>query len=149
MQTFLPYPDYQLSLDSLDNRRLGKQRVEALQIMNVIEGRSQGWQHHPAVKMWIGNRDHLAYYHNLSLEIWVKRTFVNRMDFMYVPADLPERPWFIGFDLFHQSHRSNLKRKDSKYYKFDDPDDLPYVWPHGTEHKYYLATIKNGWINEH
>jgi hypothetical protein len=32
MQTFLPYPDFRESLESLDNKRLGKQRVEALQL---------------------------------------------------------------------------------------------------------------------
>jgi len=33
MQTFLPYPDFAASSAVLDDRRLGKQRVEALQIV--------------------------------------------------------------------------------------------------------------------
>jgi hypothetical protein len=36
MQTFLPYEDFTLSAQVLDYRRLGKQRVEALQIYNVL-----------------------------------------------------------------------------------------------------------------
>ena len=36
MQTFLPYPDFVKSALVLDYRRLGKQRVEARQILDII-----------------------------------------------------------------------------------------------------------------
>lgn len=36
MQTFLPYPDFIRSAQCLDNRRLGKQRVECLQILKTL-----------------------------------------------------------------------------------------------------------------
>ena len=51
MQTFLPYPDYYQSARCLDNKRLGKQRVEALQIHNIVSGKrtTGGWINHPAV----------------------------------------------------------------------------------------------------
>ncbi len=39
MQTFLPYPDFKESFRALDSKRLGKQRVEAFQILNAIMGR--------------------------------------------------------------------------------------------------------------
>lgn len=35
MQTFLPYPDFALSAKVLDNKRLGKQRLEAKQILEI------------------------------------------------------------------------------------------------------------------
>ena len=35
MQTFLPYPDFARSARCLDNRRLGKQRVESYQILRA------------------------------------------------------------------------------------------------------------------
>ncbi len=38
MQTFLPFSDYALSAQALDNKRLGKQRVETLQILQVLLG---------------------------------------------------------------------------------------------------------------
>lgn len=38
MQTFLPYADYAQSAAALDQKRLGKQRVETLQIMQVLLG---------------------------------------------------------------------------------------------------------------
>ena len=43
MQTFLPYPSMGQSVRCLDYRRLGKQRVEALQILNALDGKSKGW----------------------------------------------------------------------------------------------------------
>ena len=42
MQTFLPYPSFDASAKVLDYRRLGKQRVEAYQILNTITGKSAG-----------------------------------------------------------------------------------------------------------
>jgi len=41
MQTFLPYPDFKKSLQTLDYRRLGKQRVEAYQIIRILKAASQ------------------------------------------------------------------------------------------------------------
>lgn len=38
MQTFLPYASYTKSAKALDNKRLGKQRVETLQVLQVLLG---------------------------------------------------------------------------------------------------------------
>ena len=38
MQIFLPYKSFKKSAEVLDYQRLGKQRVEALQSINIIEG---------------------------------------------------------------------------------------------------------------
>ncbi len=38
MQTFIPEPDLYQSVRVLDRQRLGKQRVETLQIMNACVG---------------------------------------------------------------------------------------------------------------
>jgi hypothetical protein len=38
MQTFLPYNDFVKSARVLDYKRLGKQRVEGMQIINAITG---------------------------------------------------------------------------------------------------------------
>lgn len=44
MQTFLPYPNFAASARVLDNRRLGKQRVECVQILKAIQpGYATGW----------------------------------------------------------------------------------------------------------
>ena len=41
MQTFLPYESFRESAKVLDWRRLGKQRVEGMQIINAIEGKKR------------------------------------------------------------------------------------------------------------
>ena len=55
MQTFMPYEDFRKTFECLDYRRLGKQRIEAFQILRCLEGLTSGWKNHPAVKMWRGH----------------------------------------------------------------------------------------------
>lgn len=129
MQTFLPYPDFKKSLQVLDSRRLGKQRVEAYQIIRAIKY-GGGWRHHPAIKMWRGNVNALKLYYNLSLEEWVRRGYKNRMKKMRIHGKIVYPAWF-GKNDFHASHRSNLLRKDITYYSnygWTEPPNLPYNW---------------------
>jgi hypothetical protein len=133
MQTFLPYPDLELSAQSLDWRRLGKQRVECLQILNVLEGTSKrmGWRNHPAVKMWAGHTEALRAYMNESILEWVTRGYNNTMEIRPTDPDARLPEWF-GKEDFHASHRSNLIRKDPTWYGqfgWKEGPDLPYVWP--------------------
>ena len=86
MQTFLPYSDIRQSLKVLDNKRLGKQRVEAFQIINAITGRPKldgtpykGWLNHPCSVMWKKFIPALKFYHNCCIDEWVSRGFVNTM----------------------------------------------------------------------
>ena len=135
MQTFLPLPDMYESVSVLDDKRLGKQRVEALQILNTLEGRSQGWRHHPAVKMWRGHEDALRKYHNLCIREWEYRGFRNNMPFMEEVGGVASLPSWFGVEKFHASHRSNLLRKDPDFYGWfgwSEPNDLPYCWPQET-----------------
>lgn len=68
MQTFLPYPDFAATARVLDQRRLGKQRVEALQLQRALTVPGHGWRHHPAARMWAGHEEALVRY---GLEICV------------------------------------------------------------------------------
>jgi hypothetical protein len=52
MQTFLPYSSFEESARILDYRRLGKQRVEAWQILRSLDGITKGWSNHPAVRRY-------------------------------------------------------------------------------------------------
>ena len=132
MQTFLPYPNFQQSFECLDYRRLGKQRVEAFQILNVLLGRTQskGWVNHPATKMWKGYENALKLYFNMCVDEWIKRGYKNTMKYEIIEGGIILPPW-IGSKSFHRSHQSNLLRKDSlhygKYFKNVSPN-LPYVW---------------------
>lgn len=130
MQTFLPYPDFRESARVLDYKRLGKQRVEARQIINtlVVGGR---WSRHPAVLMWSNHLVALSAYHNAMIDEWVRRGYRNTMSHLAVAA-VYRLPDFIGDEAFHASHRSNLLRKEPWHYSqfgWTESPDLPYVWP--------------------
>ncbi len=137
MQTFLPDPDFTESLRMIDKQRLGKQRVEAYQILRVLmfPDQAKGWKRHPAVLMWTGHVDALKLYYNLSLLEWRGRGCMNRM-LMYPSGTEPEMPWWMGRPEFHLAHQSNLVRKAPDFYGplFPGvPPDIPYWWP--TEHE--------------
>lgn len=139
MQTFLPYQDFRKSLECLDNKRLGKQRVEAKQLLNIVMGvnKSKGWTNHPAAKMWRGYPKALAIYYNTCLEVWEERGFKN-IKLTKIPIimhSLTPFPEWFGDPDFHASHQSNLLRKNPEHYGkyFDVPNNLPYIWPTGEE----------------
>ena len=130
MQTFLPIPDFQETARALDYRRLGKQRVEAMQILKALRGESLGWRNHPAVKMWRGFEEALETYQFVMIEEWKRRGYRNTMIARnFKDYQLP--PWF-GREDFHIAHKSNLLVKNYEYYvkHFGNeiPLDLPYVW---------------------
>lgn len=136
MQTFLPYSEFIASAESLDDKRLGKQRVEAFQILRAITDPSYGWQHHPAVNMWRGYEEALALYGLAVCLTWAQRGFDDNMltrffPYVGVPGTFGYPDW-LGDGAFHRSHQSNLVRKDPVIYgpQFPDvPPDLPYYWP--------------------
>lgn len=138
MQTFLPYADFTLSARSLDNQRLGKQRVEALQILRTLTGISQGWRNHPAVKMWSGHERQLRAYGLAICAEWQARgyrdTCADQLRSLALDGS-DALPAWLGSLAFHLSHKSNLLRKLPSHYKPqwpDVPDNLPYVWPVGS-----------------
>lgn len=133
MQTFLPYPDFIQSVRVLDYRRLGKQRVETFQVLNILLDRTptKGWRNHPVTKMWTGYENALKLYQNFTIQEWIKRGYNNNMELEQVDMKKIELPHWFGNKDFHKSHRSNLLRKDFEYYSqyFDEPSDLEYYWP--------------------
>lgn len=154
MQTFLPLPSFQDSARCLDNRRLGKQRVEAKQILlalGVPVGQHNGnpssrRKNHPAVKMWYGFERALAHYAIAICDEWRARGFQDTLTEQFVqasewirltygdiaPSSVAGIPGWIGDPAFHAAHRSNLLRKDPEHYSrlgWSEPSDLPYVWP--------------------
>lgn len=129
MQTFVPYDSILKSLACLDDKRLGKQRVEAKQILKALD-EGGGWANHPATLMWRGYEDCLRYYHNGCIIEWVARGKRNTMMLLDHPDDF-EMPWW-WYGEIHASHRANLLRKDPDHYgQFgwtEDPQ-TPYFWP--------------------
>lgn len=138
MQTFLPLPDFEKSLSYLDDKRLGKQRVEAAQIINILSGNGKkmkngmiAWSNHPAVKQWDGYLDALKLYFNISVQLWVGRGKKNTYSLFEIPENITMPPWF-GCKEFHSSHRSNLLRKKPEFYSkygWTEDSSMPYFWP--------------------
>ena len=148
MQTFLPYRDFRKSLSVLDWRRLGKQRVEAHQVLNVLLGRTntKGWRNHPITRMWRGYENALKLYFNLCVEEWVYRGYNNNMKLEEITGDVVYPHW-LGDKSFHSSHRANLLRKDYKYYhKFtwNENPDSPYTWYDTDKQQWYLQHVGTG-----
>jgi Pyrimidine dimer DNA glycosylase len=131
MQTFLPFPDFEKSAKVLDYRRLGKQRVECVQLLSALSGVKKGWVNHPAAKMWRGHELALAKYKDICIREWISRGYKNTLPLSDIQESAPFPAWF-GDELFHRSHQSNLLRKDPVFYgpHFPGvPNDLPYLWP--------------------
>lgn len=131
MQTFLPYPDFTESAQALDYKRLGKQRVEAWQILRALQGLTKGWRNHPAVLMWAGYEPALKAYGEAMCREWIARGYKDTMLERFVCVEPIILPDWLGDSKLHISHQSNLIRKYPEYYipKFPNiPNDLPYHW---------------------
>ncbi len=136
------------SAAALDSKRLGKQRVEAVQVLRGLTWPGYGWRHHPAVKMWRGYEEALAAYGVAICREWCGRGHADTCDLkireelaklgiatVREQAELAKAgalpPW-LGDEDFHRSHRSSLLNKDPEWYGevfTDVPPDLPAVWP--------------------
>jgi len=145
LQTFLPYPDFAQSARVLDNKRLGKQRVECLQILKTLAKgptevvqkidrrtgdtvaihRKTPWYNHPAVQQWKGHEYLL--YHSYFASVcgeWLQRGFKDtcyeKARLVMLSTDWPwqrlDEPSWLGNEAYHASHRSNLLRKDFAHY---------------------------------
>ena len=148
MQTFLPYPDFERSARALDQKRLGKQRVETIQIIRALTWADYGWKNHPAVLMWKGFEEALGRYGFACCEAWTDLGFGDTCA-VTIATDLRSAdvaavrsqaqleaaaalPGWLGDEAVHRSHQSALVRKDPDHYSAmfpDVPDDMAYVWP--------------------
>ncbi|MFM6848915.1 MAG: MSMEG_6728 family protein [Terrabacter sp.] len=148
MQTFVPYADFARTARVLDTKRLGKQRVEVIQIVRALTVPGYAWASHPAVLMWKGYEEALGAYGLAMCDEWIARGFgdtcattiradlatagVTRLrDYESLHADGSLPPWLADEDV-QRSHRSALVRKDAAHYAAafpDVPTHLPYVWP--------------------
>lgn len=155
MQTFLPYHDFTQSARVLDRSRLGKQRLEAWQILRcnvalAVAGPSPaapvpgtGWHRHPAVRMWRGYEGALCLYGIAVCDEWVRRGYRDslRERFAAMLTAWPDTalpPWWkrsSGLaEAIQHSHRRRLVDKLPSHYAPIWPGVLPggpevYVWP--------------------
>lgn len=135
MQVFLPYSNYRECATVLDMRRLGKQRVETLQILNVLHNlTAKGWANHPAVKMWRGYEQALVNYGLTICEEWISRgykdTCYDKISKYYKQGRIMYPRWLGG--KVHSTHRAALLFKDYTHYSRFGWTEVPeynYYWP--------------------
>ena len=135
--------------ETLDMKRLNKQKVEANQILKASLGLTKGWVNHPAVLMWKGYSNALKYYFNKITEACIRRGFKNNMPLyefteeqlnnieyqtiqdylqngMPVLKDLDKIifPWWFQWKPLIYSHQASLLRKFPEYYTSIFDQDL-------------------------
>jgi hypothetical protein len=148
MQTFTPYSDFEATARALDTKRLGKQRVEVIQIVRALTVPGYAWASHPAVLMWKGYEEALGRYGLTMCRVWTERGFADTCA-ETITADLRSfgipsirsheelsndnaLPSWLFDPLLLRSHQSALLRKEPEHYRALFPgvgDDIPYVWP--------------------
>ena len=140
MQTFVPEISFANSVRVLDRQRLGKQRVETLQIMKALAGLSKGWVNHPATRMWRGYEAALLNYQKATCDEWRNRGYKDTCLFKTTAVylehfnhyDRVEMPHWVGDNRVHDSHKSALVFKDPVWYNQFYPDvvgEYNYYWP--------------------
>ena len=133
MQTFLPYADFERSARILDRKRLGKQRVETIQVVRALTRPGYGWANHPAVLMWKGFEEALGRYGFTCCQVWIELGFgdtcaltictdlraagVNTVRTQPELAAAGALPPWLDDEALHRSHRSALVRKDQQHYR--------------------------------
>lgn len=146
MQTFLPYSDFTKSAQCLDNKRLGKQRIEAWQIYQTLQkgkykecscgcnevfnghcvgcgskAKITAWYNHPAVRMWKGYEFALLEYGKIICEEWLNRGYKDTLwiKFWQELGNTNFKikyPSWLGNKKFHDAMKSNLLKKDKSHY---------------------------------
>jgi hypothetical protein len=120
---------------TLDDRRLGIQKDQTLEILNGLTLEEE-IPDHPVYRMWIGYEYALAIYGMFLCMEWTMHRKFKDTVFWELGRAIEEMggsyehpPWLRDKDLI-RSHRSNLMRRWPRNYSWPGtPQDLPYLWP--------------------
>jgi hypothetical protein len=130
MQTFVPLETFEDIAACLDYRRLGKQRVECLQILNALDTGKSSWASHPATLMWYGYEAALRAYQSVMIKEWIRRGYNNTMAIPRRGGRLKLPEWWGG--PIHSTHRAALLYKAPEHYSqfgWSETPELNYHWP--------------------
>lgn len=127
MQTFVPFADFDMSAQSLDNKRLNKQLLEGRQVYQILaDNRTKGgWVNHPAVRMW-RNYDNALYAYLVAVKNECNQRGIQTENNWNAITTMHDRNWHRGSGVVmppwwndervHLSHQINLYKKDPDYY---------------------------------
>jgi hypothetical protein len=153
MQTYVTDLNMRKNADNLDFRRLGQNRVEALDVLCLNlelsqyyrpaywEFLVQRYSNHPVVHMWKGHGAYLHFYTYYLLKKWRKLGYSNAKcwpKWKEISILFPHNiayyggppPWLTPE--FVDMHRAYLIRKDPGYYRKIWPnvdESIPFVYP--------------------
>jgi hypothetical protein len=151
VNTLLPFADFSKSAECLDDRRLGKQRADVINILKALtEPPPEDGVEHAAVKMWRGNEQTLIQYGIIICLEYKSRdntdNSMNKINAFRKEFPASDPPEWLGDEAFHLSHQSFLLRSQPTHYRQfwpDAPDDLATVWPRSPEKQRTTADDKN------
>lgn len=142
MQIFRPYIDWGKSAAVLDDRRLGKQRVEAKQVilailrrLGVVKDGRRGWLNHPIVLLYYNNgrpylRDLVGFFEATVAE-WRRRGHENNISLGDIAGLLEGVEGAEGTPVTHiheVEYRRLLILKDPcRYLRIFPPDEVEEV----------------------
>jgi len=131
MQTFLPYADFKKTASVLDRQRLGKQRVETLQILRALHWPNYGWKNHPATLLWRDYPGHLVEYGLAICTEWINRGYNDSCYDQIAAFDCSKSSAPKFSEELHSSHRAALLKKDPIYYNqfgWIEKPEIKYIW---------------------
>ena len=138
MQVFHPYKSALKSIQCLDNSRMGKQRLECIQILLANNNIDTEWEvpksvpPHKNVVLWKNYSGYLFYYLGILLNEWEDRGMKNfvcrgmyeKLRNIYGLQENTKRPRFIDNKFIQTQRLSLLNKKMEHYYKFFGKDLL-------------------------
>jgi hypothetical protein len=136
MQTFMPYKSYTMSVQCLDNRRLSKQAIEAMQIIAILTaGKTKSgkdypksMKNHPIVKLWGGYVDSLKTYCNACLKEIDKRGYKKPCREYEINCCEIDCPKWTFDKVVNDEFKSHLLNKDPVHYGFFTVNPKKFDW---------------------
>lgn len=154
MITFITHFPFSETAKRLDYRRLGKQRLEAKQIINLLwevkytqknyhdlaRIKSLHYLNHPSVKMWYHYELALIEYYNCIVKEWIARGYKNTMPIYDLTGYEIEYPKWLFETQLQISHRQmllykELTRAEKPWYSYQIDfiayytPNPSYIWP--------------------
>lgn len=122
MQVFMPYTNIIESVKCLDNKRLGKQRIEIKYMLEMMYGM---WpeRKHPVIEMWEDYPRFLHIIYKFTVKEWIIRGCKNTLptSLEFVKTDPIPPPWLKDYTY---QYKALLLHKDYEFYSKEFDTDI-------------------------